>query len=51
MKYQNKPHKKTKDKKSFITKIREKEQKEMDRLKKTINKNIEDDSEKVDNNT
>ena len=51
MKYQNKPHKKTEDKKSFITKMREKEQKEMDRLKKTINKNNEDDSEKVDNNT
>ena len=51
MKYQNKPHKKTEDKKSFITKMREKEQKEMDRLKKTINKNNEDNSEKVDNNT
>ena len=51
MKYQNKPHKKTEDKKSFITKMREKEQKEMDRLKKTLNKNNEDNSEKVDNNT
>ena len=51
MKYHNKPHKKTEDKKSFITKIREKEQKETDRLKKTLNKNNEDDSEKEDNNT
>ena len=51
MKYQNKPHKKTEDKKSFITKIRDKEQKDMDRLKKSLNKNNGDDSEKVDNNT
>ena len=36
MKYQDKPHKKTEDKKSFITKIREEEQKKMDRLKKSM---------------
>jgi len=51
MKYQNKPHKKTEDKKSFITKIREKEQRERDRLKKTTTNNNKDDSEEVDNNT
>ena len=51
MKYQDKPHKNTEDKKSFITTIREKEQKEMDRIKKTINKKNKDDSEKVDDNS
>ena len=48
MKYQNKPHKKTEDKKSYITKIREEEQKKMDRFKKTNGKKNKDDSEKVD---
>ena len=51
MKYQDKPHKKTEDKKSFITKIREEEQKKMDRLKKTNDKKNEDDSEKVDDDS
>ena len=51
MKYQDKPHKKTEDKKSFITKIREEEQKKMDRLKKTNYKENENDSEKVDDNS
>ena len=51
MKYHQTPHKKTKDKKSFITKIREEEQKKRDRLKKTNDKKNEDDSEKVDDNT
>jgi len=36
MKYHQTPHKKTKDKKSFITKIREEEQKKRDRLKKLM---------------
>ena len=36
MKYQDKQHKKTEDKKSFITKIREEEQKKIDRLKKKL---------------
>ena len=48
MKYQDKPHKKTEDKKSFITKIREEEQKKMDRLKKINDKKNEDDLETVD---
>ena len=51
MKYQDKPHKKTEDKKSFITKIREEEQKNIDRLKKTNDKKNEDDAEKVDDNS
>ena len=51
MKYQDKPHKKTEDKKSFITKIREEEQKKIDKLKKTNDKKNEDDSEKVDDNS
>ena len=51
MKYHQKPHKKTKNKKSYITKIREEEQKKMDRLKKTDDKKNENDSEKVDDNT
>ena len=42
MKFQQKPHKKTKDKKSFIEKIREEEQKKMDRLIKTNDKENED---------
>ena len=36
MKYHPKPHKKTEDKKSYITKIREEEQKKRDRLKKLM---------------
>jgi hypothetical protein len=51
MKYQDKPHKKTEDKKSFITKFREKEQRKINRLKKTNDKKNEDDSEKVDDNS
>ena len=51
MKYHQTPHKKTKDKKSYITKIREEEQKKMDRLKKTNDKKTEDDSGKVDDNS
>ena len=51
MKYQDKPHKKTEDKKSFITKLREKKQREIDRLKKTNDKKNEDDSEKLDDNS
>ena len=51
MKYHPKPYKKTEDKKSYITKIREEEQKKMDRLKKTNDKKNEDDSEKVDDNS
>ena len=51
MKYQDKPHKKTEDKKSLITKLREKEQREIDRLKETNKKKNEDDSEKVDDNS
>jgi len=50
MKYHQTPHKKTKDKKSYITKIREEEQKKRDRLEKTNDKKNEDDSEKVDDN-
>jgi len=42
MKYHPKPHKKTEDKKSYITKIREEEQKKMDRLIKTNDKENED---------
>ena len=38
VKYQDRPHKKTEDKKSYITKIREEEQKKMDRLKKSNDK-------------
>ena len=51
MKSHQTPHKKTKNKKSYITKIREEEQKKMDRLKKTDDKKNENDSEKVDDNT
>ena len=51
MKYHQTPHKKTKNKKSYITKIREEEQKKMDRLKKTDDKKNENDSEKVDDNS
>ena len=51
MKYHQTPHKKTKDKKSYITKIREEEQKKRDRLKKTNDKKNEDDAEKVDDNS
>ena len=51
MKYHQTPHKKTKNKKSYITKIREEEQKKMDRLKKTDDKKNENDSEKVHDNT
>ena len=43
MKYHQKPHKKTEDKKSYIIKIKE-EQKRMDRLKKTNDKKNEDGS-------
>ena len=50
MKYHQKPHKKTEDKKSYIKKIKEEEQKRMDRLKKTNDKKNEDDSERVDDN-
>ena len=42
VKYQDRPHKKTEDKKSYITKIREEEQKKMDRLIKTNDKENED---------
>ena len=42
MKFQQKPHKKTKDKKSFIENLREEEQKKMDRLIKTNEKENED---------
>ena len=50
MKYHQTPHKKTKDKKSYITKIREEEQKKRDRLKTTNNMKNEDDLEKIDDN-
>ena len=49
--FQQKPHKKTKDKKSFIEKIREEEQKKMDRLIKTNDKENEDGSKRVDRKT
>ena len=51
MKYHPKPHKKTEDNKSYLTKIREEEQKKMDRLKKTNDKKNEDESEKADDNS
>ena len=51
MKFQQKPHKKTKDKKSFIEKIREEEQKKMDRLIKTNDKENEDGTKRVDRET
>jgi hypothetical protein len=51
MKFQQKPHKKTKDKKSFIEKLREEEQNKMDRLIKTNNKENGDGTEKVDRKT
>ena len=51
MKFQQKPHKKTKDKKSFIEKLREEEQKKMDRLIKTNDKENEDGTERVGRKT
>ena len=51
MKFQQKPHKKTKDKKSFIEKLREEEQKKMDRLIKTNDKENEDETKRVDRKT
>ena len=51
MKFQQKPHKKTKDKKSFIEKLREEEQKKMDRLIKTNDKENEDGTKSVDRKT
>ena len=51
MKFQQKPHKKTKDKKSFIEKLREEEQNKMDRLIKTNNKENGDGTERVDKKT
>jgi len=51
MKFQQKPHKKTKDKKSFIEKIRAEEQKKMDRLIKTNDKENEDGTKRVDRKT
>ena len=48
MKFHQKPHKKTKDKKSFIEKLREEEQKKMDRLIKTNDKENEDGTKRVD---
>ena len=48
MKFQQKPHKKTKDKKSFIEKLREEEKKKMDRLIKTNDKENEDGTKRVD---
>ena len=48
MKFQQKPHKKTKDKKSFIEKLREEEQKKMDRLIKTNDKQSEDGIKRAD---
>ena len=48
MKFQQKPHKKTKDKKSFIEKLREEEQKKMDRLIKTNDKQNEDVIKRAD---
>ena len=50
MKFQQKPHKKTKDKKSFIEKLREEEQKKMDRLIKTNDKENEDGTKRADKN-
>ena len=50
MKFQQKPHKKTKDKKSFIEKLRE-EQKKMDSLIKTNDKENEDGTKSVDRKT
>ena len=51
MKFRQKPHKKTKDKKSFIEKLREEEQNKMDRLIKTNNKENGDGTERVDRKT
>ena len=51
MKFQQKPHKKTKDKKSFIEKLREEEQNKMDRLIKTNDKENEDGTERVGRKT
>ena len=51
MKFQQKQHKKTKDKKSFIEKLREEEQNKMDRLIKTNNKENGDGTERVDRKT
>ena len=50
MKYHQTSHKKTKDKKSYVTIIREEEQKKIDMLKITNDKKNKDDSEKVDDN-
>ena len=50
MKYHQTSHKKTKDKKSYVTIIREEEQKKIDMLKITKDKKNKDDSEKVDDN-
>ena len=49
MKYHQTSHKKTKDKKSYLTMIREEEQKKTDMLKMTDDKKNKDDSEKLDN--
>tara|TARA_B100001179_G_scaffold17231_1_gene10970 strand:+ start:382 stop:540 length:159 start_codon:yes stop_codon:yes gene_type:complete len=51
MKYHQTPHKKTKDKKSYITKLREEDQKKRDRLKIINDKKNEDDSKIVDDNS
>jgi hypothetical protein len=51
MKYHQTSHKKTKDKKSYVTMIREKEQKKTDMLKMTDDKKNKDDSEKVADNS
>ena len=51
MKFQQKPHKKTKDKKSFIEKLREEEQKKMDRLIKTNDKENKAGTKRVDRKT
>jgi hypothetical protein len=51
MKYHQTSPKKTKDKKSYITMIREEEQKKMDMLKMTDDKKNKDDSGKVADNS
>ncbi len=48
MKFQQKPYKKTKDQKSFIEKLREEEQKKMDGLIKTNDKQNEDGIKRED---
>ena len=50
MKYHQTSHKKTKDKKSYVTMIREEEQKKTDMLKMTDDKKNKNDSEKVADN-